>query len=98
MNYGEELAFNEMLKSLRIMVNDIENNFKQTSEKITGASDEASNKADSISITVEEIAAVADHSAQAIQKTAASMEDIAQIESKVQSKTNASEASAEEKH
>ncbi|WP_158736989.1 methyl-accepting chemotaxis protein [Alteribacillus sp. YIM 98480] len=96
---GLGLAFNEMLKNLRTMVNDIEKNFKQTSGKvanITAASDEASNKADSISSTVEEIAAGADHSAHAIQNTAASMEDVAQIASKVQSKANNSEASAEE--
>lgn len=94
---GLGLAYNKMLENLRMMVNDIDNNFKETSTKvaeITQSSDEAAGHANSISTTVDEIASGAEQSAVAIQSTAEAIEDVTRIASEVQEKANDSKTSA----
>ncbi|WP_096203041.1 methyl-accepting chemotaxis protein [Bacillus sp. FJAT-45350] len=93
------LAYNDMLDSLRNMVRDIEGNFQETNNKvgeITNASRAASEKADSISRTVEEIATGAENSANAIQNTAESMEEVTQIAERVQMQTRESIRSSDQ--
>ncbi|MGO4889143.1 methyl-accepting chemotaxis protein [Anaerobacillus sp. MEB173] len=87
------LAFNEMLKNLRLMVNDIDNNFAQTNQKVTEitlASESAATQSESISRTIDEIAAGAESSAIAIQNTAESIEDIKNLAEQVQHRANSS--------
>lgn len=88
------MAFNQMLANLRVMVHSIEENFQQTngnviliSEKTTRATEQA----ESIAHTIDEISAGAESSAIAIQSTAESVEDIIQIAYKVQENAKSSE-------
>nr|WP_285890360.1 methyl-accepting chemotaxis protein [Halalkalibacter oceani] len=92
------LAYNEMLRSLRHMVKDIDDNFNETNKKvneITSASEVAASKASQIGLTMDEIAQGAENSANAIQNTAESMEDVAQIAENVQARANTSKESSE---
>ncbi|MCM3760078.1 methyl-accepting chemotaxis protein [Alkalihalobacillus oceani] len=92
------LAYNEMLRSLRHMVKDIDDNFNETNKKvneITSASEIAASKASQIGLTMDEIAQGAENSANAIQNTAESMEDVAQIAESVQMRANTSKESSE---
>src|SRR5690554_1928310 len=82
------VAYNEMVNSLRNMVQDINENFLQTNERvieIKEASTSAATQAEGISKNIEEISIGAEGSAKAIQETAASMESVTSLASEVQS-------------
>lgn len=88
------LAFNKMLHNLRDMVKNIEENFDHTNAKvieISRASSVASDQAENISRTIEEISKGADSSAVSIQETAESVEDVIKIAEEVQEKAQTSE-------
>ena len=88
------VAFNEMLCNLRSMVNQINDNFHQTNEKVIAISAEstvAAEQAEAISRTISEISIGADNSANSIQTTAESIEDVIQLANDVQQKAKASE-------
>ncbi|MFC0475849.1 methyl-accepting chemotaxis protein [Robertmurraya beringensis] len=81
------VAFNHMLFNLRDMVQTIDENFKQTNEKVIAISREsaiASEKADMIDRTVNEISLGAENSAAATQNTASSMDEVTHIAEEVQ--------------
>ncbi|MFE8698058.1 methyl-accepting chemotaxis protein [Cytobacillus sp. FJAT-53684] len=87
-------AFNEMLSNLRGMVHQIDENFRETNDKVITISKESSfaaEQVDSISRTINEISIGADNSAIAIQSTAESVEDVIRIAQEVQAKAKASE-------
>lgn len=93
------IAFNHMLKSLREMVQNIEENFKATNEKVLTISNEstrAAEQADNIARTIFEISSGAENSAVSIQSTAESVEDVMEIAQKVQ--TNAKNSEDLSKH
>lgn len=88
------MAFNTMLGNLRDIVLKIEDNFHQTNSSVLSISDEsvkASQQAENIATTINEIALGAETSAVAIQSTAESVEDIIRIAEEVQEKAKASE-------
>jgi len=88
------LAFNDMLKNLRTMVRNIEENFALTNEKvveITSASSIAVERSQSIAQTIEEISKGANDSAVSMQTTAESVEDVLHIANEVQKKAEQSE-------
>ncbi|WP_027408031.1 methyl-accepting chemotaxis protein [Anoxybacteroides tepidamans] len=88
------LAFNEMLRNLRMMVQNIEENFAHTNEKvveITNASSVAVERSESITRTIEEISKGATDSAVSMQTTAESVEDVLKIANEVQKKAEQSE-------
>lgn len=93
------IAFNYMLSSLREMVQKIDENLKETNEKVKTISAESSiaaEQADSIARTISEISLGADNSAVSIQSTAESMEDVSRIAEEVQGKARVSEKVSEE--
>ncbi|KZN99933.1 methyl-accepting chemotaxis protein [Pseudobacillus badius] len=93
------IAFNHMLGNLRHMVHSIDNNFALTNESVVQISAEAtkaSQRAEEIFRTVDEISAGAENSAAAIQSTAESVEDVTHLAAEVQSKAKASAVQAEE--
>ncbi|WP_338450227.1 methyl-accepting chemotaxis protein [Niallia oryzisoli] len=88
------IAFNQMLESLRGMVQNIECNFNETNQKVMEISAEsaaASQQANAIASTITEIAAGADHSAVSIQETAEAMEEVSRIAAQVEDKAVTSE-------
>ncbi|WP_425457692.1 methyl-accepting chemotaxis protein [Bacillus massilioanorexius] len=88
-----------MLVNLRDMVQSIDNNFKQTNEKvltISEASTTAAEQAESISRTITEISLGADNSAVSIQNTAESVEEIISIAKVVQDKARTSAETSDE--
>ncbi|WHY34069.1 HAMP domain-containing methyl-accepting chemotaxis protein [Cytobacillus firmus] len=88
------IAFNHMLFNLRDMVQKIDENFKETNEKVIAMSSESSaaaEQADSIARTISEISQGADSSAVSIQSTAESMEDVLRIAQEVQDTAKASQ-------
>lgn len=88
------IAFNHMLFNLRDMVQKIDENFKETNEKVIAMSSESSTAAehaDSIARTISEISQGADSSAVSIQSTAESMEDVLSIAQEVQETAKASQ-------
>ncbi|WP_404322862.1 HAMP domain-containing methyl-accepting chemotaxis protein [Cytobacillus firmus] len=88
------IAFNHMLFNLRDMVQKIDENFKETNEKVIAMSSESSaaaEQADSIARTISEISQGADSSAVSIQSTAESMEDVLRIAQEVQETAKASQ-------
>jgi methyl-accepting chemotaxis protein len=88
------LAFNHMLGSLREMVTQIEENFRETNDKVVNISQKsvfAARQAEGISKTINEIAAGADNSALSIQRTVESVEEVIHIAEEVQDKAKASE-------
>ncbi|KON86105.1 chemotaxis protein [Sporosarcina globispora] len=88
------IAFNHMLNNLRDMVQKIDENFKETNEKVIAISSESSaaaDQADAIARTISEISQGADNSAVSIQSTAESMEDVIRIAQEVQDTARASE-------
>ncbi|WP_203363494.1 methyl-accepting chemotaxis protein [Bacillus sp. REN10] len=92
-------AFNKMLANLREMVHSIDNNFALTNESVQLISQQAataSQKAEEIFRTVDEISAGAENSAIAIQSTAESVEDVTHLAGEVQRKAQASAVQAEE--
>ncbi|BDG49119.1 MULTISPECIES: methyl-accepting chemotaxis protein [Parageobacillus] len=93
------LAFNEMLRSLRTIVQNIEDNFSRTNEKvveITNASLVASERSKDIAHTIEEISKGANDSAVSMQTAAESVDDVLRIADQVQQKANQSEQLAKE--
>lgn len=93
------LAFNEMLRSLRTIVQNIEENFSRTNEKvveITNASLVASERSKDIAYTIEEISKGANDSAVSMQTAAESVDDVLRIADQVQQKANQSEQLAKE--
>ena len=93
------LAYNEMVKSLRGMVRDIETNFQDTNQQvadITSASEFAAEKAATINRTIDEIATGAETSANAILTSAESMEQVSKIAEKVQLQAKAMKKSSKE--
>lgn len=88
------VAFNEMLSNLREMVQKIDENFRETNEKVIAISKESSfaaEQSNSIARTINEISIGADNSAIAIQSTAELVEDVINIADEVQKKAKASE-------
>ena len=88
------IAFNKMLHNLRAMVHSIEDNFKNTNDKvidISKASSAAAVQAESIAQTIQEIAKGADSSAVSIQTTAESVDDVIKIAKEVQDKADTSQ-------
>ncbi|MGY6213310.1 methyl-accepting chemotaxis protein [Cytobacillus firmus] len=88
------IAFNHMLFNLRDMVQKIDENFKETNEKVIAMSSESSaaaEQADSIARTISEISQGADSSAVSIQSTSESMEDVLRIAQEVQDTAKASQ-------
>ncbi|WP_313803875.1 HAMP domain-containing methyl-accepting chemotaxis protein [Cytobacillus sp.] len=88
------IAFNDMLSNLREMVHQIDENFRETNDKVIAISKESSfaaEQVDSISRTINEISIGADNSAISIQSTAESVEDVIRIAEEVQEKAKASE-------
>ncbi|SNS81408.1 methyl-accepting chemotaxis protein [Bacillus sp. OK838] len=86
-------AFNHMLSNLKDMVRNIEENFRETNKKVLHISQEsskASEQADNIARTIEEISKGADTSAASIMNTAESIDDVVMIAKKVQSKAQES--------
>ncbi|WP_017756614.1 methyl-accepting chemotaxis protein [Calidifontibacillus oryziterrae] len=80
------LAFNNMLKSLRTMVINIEENFQSTNasvDKISEASKSAAMQAENISSTIEDIANGAERSALAITATVESIDTVTEISQEV---------------
>ncbi len=80
------LAFNNMLKSLRTMVINIEENFQSTNQnvdRISEASKTASIQAEAISTTLEDIASGAERSACAITSTVESINTVTEISQEV---------------
>lgn len=93
------IAFNHMLGNLRNMVHSIDNNFSLTNESVVNISAEAtkaSQRAEEIFRTVDEISAGAENSAAAIQSTAESIEDVTHLAAEVQTKAKTSAIQAEE--
>jgi methyl-accepting chemotaxis protein len=93
------LAFNEMLRSLRAIVQNIEDNFSRTNEKvveITNASLVAAERSRDIAHTIEEISKGANDSAVSMQTAAESVDDVLRIANQVQQKANQSEQLAKE--
>lgn len=91
------LAFNQMLHSLRSMVQDIEDNFEKTNTTVTfiqGATEAASHNAERVNRTIQEIAGGAETSASAIEQTAQSMEDVTAIAKQVQEHADTSKQSS----
>lgn len=93
------IAFNHMLFNLRDMVQSIDENFKQTNEKVMIISNEsttAAEQAENISRTITEISLGADNSAVSIQNTAESVEEIISIAKVVQDKARTSAETSDE--
>ncbi|UQD53595.1 methyl-accepting chemotaxis protein [Bacillus methanolicus] len=87
------IAFNHMLLNLREIVQSIEENFRDTNEKVIAISQEsaaAAEQAEAIARTINEISQGADNSAVSIQATAESVEDVIRIAEEVQEKAKAS--------
>ncbi len=88
------LAFNEMLENLRQMVQLIDENFTETNNKVIHISEEsakASEQAESIAMTINEISKGAENSAVSIQRTAESVEEMKHLAMEVQEKAKNSE-------
>lgn len=82
------VAFNHMLFNLRDMVQTIDENFKQTNEKVIAISKEsavAAERAEMINRTVNEISLGAENSAAATQNTASSIDEVTHLAEEVQS-------------
>lgn len=81
------VAFNHMLFNLRDMVQTIDDNFKQTNEKVIAISKEsavAAERAAMIDRTVNEISLGAESSAAATQNTASSIDEVTHLAEEVQ--------------
>ncbi len=88
-----------MLRSLRGMVQDIDDNFNETNtqvRQISAASEGVASKAHQMGLTMDEIAKGSESSAVAIQNTAASIEEVTRIAGEVQQHANRSKHSSEE--
>ncbi|WP_077215072.1 methyl-accepting chemotaxis protein [Bacillus dakarensis] len=81
------IAFNHMLYNIREMVQKIDENFRETNDKVIAISNEstaAAEQAEAIARTISEISLGADNSAVSIQETAESVEDVIRIAEEVQ--------------
>lgn len=81
------IAFNHMLFNLRDMVHTIDENFKQTNEKVIAISKEskmAAERAEMIDRTIQEISIGAENSAAATQNTASSIDEVTHLAEEVQ--------------
>lgn len=81
------IAFNHMLFNLRDMVQTIDENFKQTNEKVIAISKEsemAAERAEMIDRTINEISLGAENSATATQNTASSIDEVTHLAEEVQ--------------
>lgn len=93
------IAFNHMLYNLRDMVQTIDENFKQTNEKVVAISKEsalAAERAELIDRTINEISLGAENSAAATQNTAGSIEEVIRIAEEVQKTAQDSEGVSKE--
>lgn len=84
-------AFNQMIRSLRRMVGDINANFNQTNRSVgelTDASHQAALQIESISATIDEIARGAERQTNATQNTVQSLEGLQQIAATVNEHTD----------
>jgi methyl-accepting chemotaxis protein len=82
------VAFNHMLFNLRDMVQTIDDNFKQTNEKVIAISKESAvavERAEMIDRTINEISLGAENSAAATQDSASSIDEVTHIAEEVQS-------------
>ncbi|RTR33004.1 methyl-accepting chemotaxis protein [Robertmurraya yapensis] len=87
------IAFNHMLLNLKDMVQKIDENFRETNQKVIAISSESSmaaEQAEAIARTIGEISMGADNSAVSIQTTAESVEDVIRIAEEVQETANES--------
>lgn len=92
------MAFNQMLFSLREMVQNIDENFNETNNKVITISSQsaiASEEANMIAKAINEISLGAEGSAAAIQATAQSVDEVIQIALEVEEKAKASESVSE---
>ncbi|PLT31689.1 methyl-accepting chemotaxis protein [Peribacillus deserti] len=92
-------AFNNMLYNLRDMVQKIDQNFKETNDKVIYISQESSRaaeQAETISRAIREISLGADNSAASIQTTAESVEEVITLARDVQDKANSSSEKSSE--
>jgi methyl-accepting chemotaxis protein len=81
------IAFNHMLLNLRDMVQTIDENFKETNEKVIAISMEskmAAERAEIIDRTINEISLGAENSAAATQNTASSIDEVTRLAEEVQ--------------
>jgi methyl-accepting chemotaxis protein len=88
------LAFNHMLVNLRELVQQIEENFTETNDKvilITNESAHAAKQAETVGRTINEIALGADSSAVAVQDTVEALDDVIRIASEVQEHSQSAE-------
>ncbi|GIN57189.1 methyl-accepting chemotaxis protein [Lederbergia ruris] len=93
------LAFNQMLGSLREIVQQIEGSVTQTNTNVIAISQKSkkvSEEAESVAHTISEISSGAESSAAAIQATAESVEDITKLAQLVQEKARRSENISQE--
>lgn len=93
------IAFNQMLGNLREMVHLIDDNFKETNEKVLAISAEsaaANEQASAIARTTLEISAGAENSATAVQSTSEAVDEVIKIAETVEEKAKASENISDE--
>lgn len=91
--YSLSVAFNQMLGSLRQMVQNIGENFESTDQKvkeITSVSDSASIQASQVVKTINEISAGAEQSAVSVQSTAEAVDDVTEMAEQVRNHANQS--------
>ncbi|SFB03719.1 MULTISPECIES: methyl-accepting chemotaxis protein [unclassified Bacillus (in: firmicutes)] len=87
-------AFNNMLANIREMVHHIDDNFKETNEKVIAISQQSAlsaEQAEAISRTISDISLGAENSAASIQATVESVNDVIHIAEEVQEKAKTSE-------
>ncbi|GAB7387884.1 methyl-accepting chemotaxis protein [Bacillaceae bacterium] len=92
-------AFNRMIHSLRSMVGNIQENSRQTQEKVallTNAAGESSEQAENIGRTIQEIAAGAERQAEACQSAVESIEEAARLAEAVNERAGYSKRLSEE--
>ncbi|MBD7938730.1 HAMP domain-containing protein [Cytobacillus sp. Sa5YUA1] len=93
------LAFNQMLKSLREMIERIDENFAMTNKKVHDISSESSvatEQAEAIATTISEISQGTENSAVATQSVAELVDEVIRIAEEVQLKAKQSEQVSEE--
>jgi len=92
------LAFDKMLKNLKIMVEDINENFVQTNQSVIelkSVSSQVNDHSNSISASVDDISNGAESSALAIQNTAEAMETATNLAEEVEGKARQSSEKAQ---
>lgn len=92
------LAFDKMLKNIKLMVEDIDENFVQTNQSVVelkSVSSQVNDHSNSISASVDDISNGAESSALAIQKTAEAMETATSLAEEVEGKARQSSDKAQ---